>query len=202
VIGLRNTSIGEGSCVADHTWMNVCLRDEQVRLKVGRCVLVGRQSMISTGGQLEIGDYCILAPRVYISDADHIFSDTGQPILQQGATLGRSVIVEENCWLGINTVVSGNLTVGRGVVIAANSVVINDVPPFCVVAGNPATIIKMYNPLTRLWERTRTPEDQERVQQARESAGLPDRAKYQQILAMASTFNQVDPIAAGRGLCI
>ena len=202
MIGLRNVSIGNGSCVADHTWINVCLRDEQVRLIVGRCVLIGRQSMISTGGRLEIGDYCVLAPRVYISDADHVFSDIGQPILQQGATLGRSVVVEENCWLGINTVVSGNVTVARGSVIAANSVVIDDVPPFCIVAGSPSTIIKMYNPVTRRWERTRTPEDQERIQQARESVRLPDRAEYCQILTAASTFNQVDPIVAGRGLCI
>jgi carbonic anhydrase/acetyltransferase-like protein (isoleucine patch superfamily)/MoaA/NifB/PqqE/SkfB family radical SAM enzyme/tetratricopeptide (TPR) repeat protein len=202
VIGLRNVSIGNGSCIADHTWINVCLRDEQVRLIVGRCVLVGRQSMISTGGHLEIGDYCVLAPRVYISDADHVFSDVGRPILQQGATLGRSVIIEENCWLGINTVVSGSLTVGRGSVVGANSVVIDDVPPFCVVAGSPATIVKMHNPLTRRWERTRTPEDRERIQKARELAGLPDRAEYRQILAMSSTLKQVDPIVAGRGLCI
>src|SRR5512140_1804472 len=108
VIGMRNVQIGEGSCIGDSVWLNVCIRDEKVRMKIGKCVLVGRQSMISTGGYLEIGDHCVLAPRVYVSDADHVFTDIYQPILQQGATLGRSIIVEENCWIGINVVVTGN----------------------------------------------------------------------------------------------
>jgi serine acetyltransferase len=158
--------------------------------------------MLSTGGHLEIGDFCVMAPRVYISDADHMFGDINQPIFQQGATLNRKVTVEENCWLGINTVISGNLTVGRGSVVAANSVVIDDVPPFCVVAGSPARIVKMYNPVSRCWERTRTTEDQQYIQRARESAGLPQRAAYQRILAQASTFRRIDPIAAGRGVSI
>ncbi len=75
VIGARNLQIGEGSCVGDNTWLNVCIRDEKVRMKIGRCVLIGRQSVISTGGFLEIADYCVLAPRVYVSDANHIFDD-------------------------------------------------------------------------------------------------------------------------------
>jgi hypothetical protein len=48
---------------------------EKIRMKIGKCVLVGRQSMISIGGYLEMGDYCVFAPRVYVSDADHIFTD-------------------------------------------------------------------------------------------------------------------------------
>jgi acetyltransferase-like isoleucine patch superfamily enzyme len=53
VLGLANVEIGDGSCISDDVWLNVCLRDNQIRLKIGHCVLVGRQSMISTGGHLE-----------------------------------------------------------------------------------------------------------------------------------------------------
>lgn len=202
IIGLKNVSIGEGSCIADDVWLNICVRDEKVRLKIGKCVLVGRQSMISTGGGLEVGDYCLLAPRVYISDADHVFNDINQPIIQQGATLSRSVIVEENCWLGINTVITGNLTVGRGSIVAANAVVKQDIPPFCVVAGNPAQIIKMYNPKTQKWERAKSQDEQSHIFKCREEIGIPTRTEYQQILARNSRLKNIEPLVAGRGVCI
>ncbi|WP_284694462.1 glycosyltransferase [Geomonas sp. Red32] len=199
VLGMRNVSIGAGSCIGDCSWLNVCIRDQHVRMKIGRTVLVGRQGMISTGGTLEIGDYCVFAPRVYISDADHIFSDIMQPVIQQGATFNRSVVVEENCWLGINTVISGNLTVGRGSVIGANAVVTRDIPPFSVVVGNPAQIVKMYSPRTSRWERTRNAEDIQRILEERQAMPLPGREEYREILRRNAVLHTLEPVLAGRG---
>ncbi|NJD03795.1 MAG: acyltransferase [Ruminiclostridium sp.] len=202
IIGLKNVTISEGSCISDNVWLNVCIRDEKIRMKIGKCVLIGRQSMISTGGYMEIGDFCIFAPRVYVSDADHVFDDVYQPILQQGATLERSIIVEENCWFGINTVITGNITVGRCSIVAANSVVKSDVPPFCVVAGIPARIIKMYNPGTKKWEAVRNEDDISKAIKIRGEIKLPDREEYKSIISKNSTMSQVYPIVAGRGECV
>lgn len=202
IIGLANTMIGAGSCVADGCWLNVCQRDAELRLKIGRCVLIGRQSMLSAGSGLEIGDYCLFAPRVYVSSADHVFEDIGQPVIQQGATLDRTVVVEENCWLGINAVVSGNLTVGRGSVIAANTVVNRDIPPFSVVAGSPGKIVKMYDPRVRAWVRTRDDGDVRRVLAHRRLVGLPTRQEYAALLASNARVDRIDPIVAGRGVSI
>lgn len=199
VLGIKNITIGEGSCIGGSSWLNICIRDENIRMRIGSSVLVGRQGMISTGGHLEIGDYCVFAPRVYISDADHIFTDIMQPILQQGATINRSVIVEENCWLGINTVISGNLTVGRGSVVGANAVVTRDVPPFSVVVGNPSQIVKMYSPRTGAWERTRSEDDIQRILEERLEIGIPSREEYQRILKQNARISQLDPVLAGRG---
>lgn len=199
VLGMKNVTIDEGTCIGDDVWLNICDRDDKLQMKIGRCVLIGRQSVISTGGYLEIGDYCLLAPRVYVSDADHIFKDIYQPVIQQGTTLGRSVIVEENCWLGINCVITGNLTIGRGSIVGANSLVKRDVPPFCVVVGNPAKIIKMYNPQTGIWELVKTEEEQKRIFIAREAFELPSREEYKQILIKNATVDCVYPIAAGSG---
>ena len=158
--------------------------------------------MISTGGYLEIADYCVLAPRVYVSDADHVFDDIYQPILQQGATLGRSVIVEENCWLGINVVVAGNLTVGRCSIIAANAVVTKDVPPFSIMAGVPAKIIKMYNPATKEWEQIKDKSHVEQILKIRETAGIPNREEYKRILEKNAQIRHIDAIVAGKGISI
>ena len=202
LIGIRNIAIGAGSSIGDNVWLNICERDQQLRMRIGRVVLIGRGSMISTGGYLEMGDYCLTGPGVFVGDADHVFEDIYQPVLQQGATLGRSVVIEENCWLGKNAVVSGHLTVGRGSVIGANSVVTRDIPPFSVVAGNPGVIVKMYNPVSATWERTVGAGDIERQMRIREQAPVPDRSTYQALLTQNAKISAIDPLVAGGGRCI
>jgi len=204
ITGRRNNLfIDTGTTVGDHVWLNISSPDNiETCMKIGRCVLIGRQSMLSTGGYFEIGDFCLFAPRVYVSDLDHIFSDPNQPIMQQGATFGRSVIIEENCWLGINAVVTGNVTVGRGSVVGANTTVLKDVPPFSVVAGNPAKIIKMYNAETNSWERIRHDEEIQRVLYANNQFGLPNREEYRAILTKNAQISKIDPSSAGPKLSV
>jgi len=198
VIGIRNVSIGEGSCIADDVWLNICFRDEKIRMNIGKCVLIGRRSTISTAGYLEIGDYTTLAPNVYVSDADHDYKDINIPIMAKGVTMNRCVRIEENCWLGLNSVVSGNLIIGRGSIVGANSVVLKDVPPFSVVVGNPAHIVKMYDPVLREWIITKTEDEQRKVTENRNRVPLPSREDYQIILSK-SGFTKLPSIVAGRG---
>lgn len=200
ILGTKNTSIGKGSAIGDNCWLNVCIRDDQIRMRIGKGVLVGRGSVLSTAGQFELADYCLLAPQVYIADSDHIYEDIMSPIVTQGVTQGRKITVEENCWLGIHAVVTGHVTVGRGSVIAANCVVIRDVPPFSIVVGNPARIVKMYNPRTRTWERCSEPAEMERILQDRERHPLPTREEYRAILETKGKDVYIDPINTGRGV--
>lgn len=195
IIGLTNVEIGANSVIGDNCWLNVCVRDDRIRMKIGQHVLVGRDAVISTAGYLEIADFCVLAPRVYVSDADHRFENITLPVMNQGITAGRSVIIEENCWLGINAVVTGNLTVGRGSVVAANSVVTSDVPPFAVVAGAPARVIKLYHFVSNQWERVESLRHLEMLLQQRTVAVLPSREEYRAILQKHSP--QIPPIVAG-----
>jgi UDP-3-O-[3-hydroxymyristoyl] glucosamine N-acyltransferase len=158
--------------------------------------------MVSTGGYLEIGDYCLFGPRVSIVDADHGFSDITRPYAEQTPTMGRSIIVEENCWIAAGAVVAGHLTVGRGSVIGANAVVTKDVPPFSVVVGHPGQIVKMYDPSTGRWEPARTEADQRRILENRARVPLPDRVQYRALLRQNSRSTEVPPIVAGRGECL
>lgn len=200
IIGVMNTSIGPGSAIADNCWLNVCIRDDKIRMRIGKGVLVGRGSVLSTAGYFELGDYCLLAPSVYIADSDHRYQDVETPVLMQGVTTDRQIIVEENCWLGIHSVISGSLTVGRGSVIGANSVVTRDVPPFSVVAGNPGRIVKMYNPRTKQWERCTEPGAMEKIIEDRRQFGLPTREEYLDTLSRKAGDFYIDPITVGRGV--
>lgn len=197
--GLRNLSIGPGTVVGDDCWLNVVTRDEEVRLVIGATVLIGRQGMLSTAVRLEIGSHCVLAPRVYVSDVDHAFERLDLPIIEQGVVAHGPVTVEENCWLGVNVVVTGSLTVGRGSVVAANSVVLDDVPPFSVVAGTPARVVRMYDPAAGRWRRVGGAEDRAEIDAARAAVGLPDRDTYRRTLGTAARVHRLDPVLAGAG---
>ena len=70
--------------------------------------------------------------------------------LRQNTTIGskgfsgaeQSPIIEDDVTIGPNVCIIGNVRVGRGSVIGAGAVVVDSVPPYAIVAGNPARVIK------------------------------------------------------------
>lgn len=71
--------------------------------------------------------------------------------LRHGTTIGHKVptgaspVIEDGVDCGAGVIILGGITVGRGAVVAAGSVVVKDVPPGAVVAGNPARIVRTHN---------------------------------------------------------
>lgn len=115
-----------------------------VGLKVGNNSSIGPYSYIGCSGYIEIGDNVMMSPRVSIYSENHNFSETDRPMIEQGVT--RSfVIIEDDCWIAANAVILAGVTVGKGSVIAAGSIVTKDVPPYSIVGGNPARMIKSRN---------------------------------------------------------
>ena len=65
-------------------------------------------------------------------------------MIEQG--VNRSFVkIEDDCWIAANSVILSGVTVGKGSIVAAGAVVTKDVPPFSIVAGNPAQVIKSRN---------------------------------------------------------
>lgn len=52
------------------------------------------------------------------------------------------IVIQDKVWIGMDALILKGVTIGEGAVVAARSVVTKDVPPYCVVAGNPAQIVK------------------------------------------------------------
>jgi acetyltransferase-like isoleucine patch superfamily enzyme len=196
ILGVSELQIGTGSVVQDGTWINVCCRDGRSRIRIGLCVCVGRWNVLSTAGQMEIGDYCLFGPNVYISDTDHIFSDPMRPYASQGVRTGGTIVIEENCWFGKNVTIQGSITVGRGTVVGAHSLVLSNVEPFYVVVGTPARVVKMYDPVHASWLPAAAEEQREAIRANRRTHPLPDRETYRGILRK-SGFSSIDPVAAG-----
>ena len=113
-----------------------------VGLRIGNNSNIGPYSYIGCSGYIDIGDNVMISPRVSIYSENHNFDDADVPMIDQGVT--RSFVkIEDDCWIAANALILAGVTVGRGAVVAAGSVVTKDVPPNCVVAGNPAKIVKV-----------------------------------------------------------
>jgi len=120
-------------------------------------VYIGERSRIGLSctviGPVTIGNDIMLAQNIVMSGLNHSYEDISRPISHQKQSTSM-IVVEDEVWIGANAVIVAGVKVGKHSVIAAGSVVTKDVPPYSVVAGNPAKILKGYNPETKLWERT------------------------------------------------
>jgi acetyltransferase-like isoleucine patch superfamily enzyme len=104
-------------------------------------MLVGYGTKEDRTGEIRIGDNVRIAPQVMIIGANHIFSDPDKLICQQGMER-KSIIIEDDVWVAGRVNIMAGVKIGKGSVIAAGAVVSKDVPPYSVVAGVPAKVIK------------------------------------------------------------
>lgn len=122
-------------------------------IRIGSHCFVGEQSRIWSAGKISLGD------RVLISHGVNIFDSLTHPIsaskrhkqFVEIVTHGhprqinldeQPVMIGDDVWIGCLSIVLRGVTIGKGAIIGAGSVVTKDVPPWTIVAGNPAKIIR------------------------------------------------------------
>jgi acetyltransferase-like isoleucine patch superfamily enzyme len=66
--------------------------------------------------------------------------------------VGKGVTIENNVWVGANVIILDGIKIGEYSVVGAGSVVSKDIPPYSIVAGVPAKIIKKYNLQDNTWK--------------------------------------------------
>jgi acetyltransferase-like isoleucine patch superfamily enzyme len=110
-------------------------------LRVGDHSNIGPFCYIGCSGLISIGKNVMISPRVSIYAENHVFDSTEDTIKSQGVKR-KTVVIEDDCWIAANSIILAGVTIGKGSVVAAGSVVSKDVPPYSVVAGVPARIIK------------------------------------------------------------
>ncbi len=111
---------------------------------IGNDVWIGQQCYFHSGGGLRIGDGVGIGPGVRILTTRHEELGRSVPIME-GPAEGSPVVLEEHCDLGIGSIILPGIRVGRGAQVGAGAVVTRDVPPFAIVAGSPARILR-YRP--------------------------------------------------------
>lgn len=131
---------------------NVYLRPSSCDIKglnnisIGNNVSIPKGAIIySTEANLIIKDNVIFGPRPTIITGDHRIDVVGIPIIESHEKLPENdadVIIEEDVWAGANVVILKGVTIGRGSVIAAGAVVNKSIPPYSIVGGVPAKVLK------------------------------------------------------------
>lgn len=89
---------------------------------------------------ITIGDHCMFAPNVQLYTATHPIEPRKR---KSGLEYGRPIVIGNNVWIGGNSVILPGVTLGDNVVVGAGSVVTKSFPENCVLAGNPAKIIRL-----------------------------------------------------------
>ncbi len=72
---------------------------------------------------------------------NHLFKDPNKPIQLQGSE-AKGIIIEDDVWIGHSVSVLDGVRVGKGSVLGAGSVINKDVPPYSVVGGIPAKVLR------------------------------------------------------------
>jgi acetyltransferase-like isoleucine patch superfamily enzyme len=120
------------------------------KIEIGKCCLICPGTRIMSATSITMGDGCMTAQNVSISDADwHDIYDRSMPI---GKT--QSVTIGNNVWLGDSVIVGKGVTIGDNAVIGAGAIVVKDIPANAIAVGNPATVIKYLDPDKPLKTRT------------------------------------------------
>ena len=124
-------------------WSN---SEEGGRIDLGRYCLICPGVRVSAATEITVGDNCMMAMGAYITDSDW------HDIYDRSMFVGKSepVRIGNNVWLGDNAIVCKGVTIGDNSIVGARAVVIRDVPPNVIVAGNPATIVRTLDPAKRL----------------------------------------------------
>ena len=140
----RAVSIGHHTTLCDDwTLADLCPGGTEchANIKIGSHCTILHEFQCNSSTSVEIGDYVLIAPRVFITDSDHIVSEDGEPTTLCRSFRSAPVVIEHNCWLGVNSVVLKGVRIGHHSIVGANSVVTKDVPPNSIVGGVPAKVI-------------------------------------------------------------
>jgi acetyltransferase-like isoleucine patch superfamily enzyme len=125
------------------------------RVSLGDYALV-HGARIICDAEVEIGDYALISWNVVLMDSYRVPLDPaerrrelervpGRRPRHLASGTGRPVRIGRNVWVGFDACVLPGVTIGEGAVVGARSVVDQDVPPYTVVAGNPARVVRLLN---------------------------------------------------------
>lgn len=149
IVGANYISLGDGSRIWSHCVIEAIpkYRDQSFNPKIviGDNCSIGEYSHITCTNEIIIGNGVLTGRRVLLSDNSHgVFSkeDLILPPIERKVVSKGTMIIEDNVWIGEGASVIGNVIIGKGSIVAANAVVTKDVPPYSLVAGVPATIVK------------------------------------------------------------
>lgn len=121
------------------------------RLVIGDGTRIGRGLLVACVGSIEIGERVLISDRVFIGDAYHDYRDPSRAVLDQPMSPPRPVRIGDGAFLGVGVIILPGVTIGARSCVGGGAVVTADVAAGCVVAGNPARVIRHWDEAAGAW---------------------------------------------------
>lgn len=114
----------------------------------GKRVEIGDYSGIGSHchlpNDIKIGRYVMMGPELYIVIENHCFDNISVPMCLQGKSAEtRRTIIEDDCWIGYRAIFTQGRHLSQGTIVGAGAVVTHDFPPYSIIGGNPAHLIRL-----------------------------------------------------------
>jgi acetyltransferase-like isoleucine patch superfamily enzyme len=149
--------LGDDVLIEKDACLRLCVppeeKGEPVIVIDDNCVLHWR-TQIDAKNRIHLERDVLIAQDVLLVDQNHAYEDITVPIRDQGLTKGGTIRIGQGCFIGHGaSIISsrGDLVLGRNCVVAAHAVVTRSAPPNSVLSGNPAMIVRQYDPVKQAW---------------------------------------------------
>lgn len=136
--------IGEKTIIEDYVILNNGIGD----IIIGDNTLIASTALILA--PINIGSNVVIGHGTRATALTHNYEDVTRPIKSQGVS-GHLITISDDVWIGGNSVLIQGITIGTHSLVGAGAVVTKDVPPYTIVAGNPAKPIKRYDFEKNAW---------------------------------------------------
>jgi acetyltransferase-like isoleucine patch superfamily enzyme len=124
-------------------------------ISLGNDVFIGPGAHFSTISSIEIGNKVMFGPNVTIIGGDHNTKKIGKymfDVEEKDPSNDLPVVIKDDVWIAAGVIILKGVVIGEGSIIAAGSVVNKDVPPYSIVGGVPAKVLKFRFDKTELEE--------------------------------------------------
>lgn len=142
VIGHLRIVVGDDVRISGTTTFSAARLAVDPVLAIGDHSYVGYQVMVAVGSRVSIGRHVLISNRVFLAGDDGHPMDPSQRRSMPASGTG-TIQIDDDVWIGEAAIILKDVRIGRAAVVAAGAVVTRDVPPFSVVAGNPARVVKV-----------------------------------------------------------
>jgi len=144
---MLNISIGKNPTL--NSGIIIC---KNAKILIGDNFISGDNIYIDPNDSLGIiiGDNVAISQGVYLRSGNHNYSSLDIPIVNQGHIAKKvisekneeaSIMVDDDVWIAPHSIILSGAKIGKGSIISAGSVVSSEIPPYSIVAGNPARVI-------------------------------------------------------------